>query len=328
MAAKTATTKTTTTAPKTRVVRRSSGSASQVPSTTKNYVPDPKVAERYINREIYGVKDFVAFDNALRRKDNILLLGDTGAGKTMVAEAYAAARGMNFIAIPCDVSIDPTAFIGKMMPTETAGKFEWVDGPLTHIFRHGGVVAIDELTFATPKMAAMLYSATDRRRHLVLMGHHGEVVHAHPDTLIIATGNLGSQYRGTNALNAALKNRFKIKVNWGYEAAVENTLITFPTLREVASKLRAMVGVEIMTPVSTNMLMEFEDFALDEDFGLEFAMGNFVAAFEATEAKSVKELLDLCVTDLRRDIAFATGSASDDDYDDDYSLDGSFEVRN
>lgn len=330
MTAKSASTKTTATTrkPAVRVARRASGSASAQPQHefSVGYVPDVSISERYVHRNIYGREDFAVLDDAVG-KFNILLIGDTGAGKTMLAEAYASARRKRFLAIPCDVSIDPTSLVGKMMPTETAGKFEWVDGPLTDIFRHGGVVAIDEITFMTPKMAASLYSALDSRRHLVLLGHKSEVVQAHPDVLIIATGNLGSSYRGTQELNAALKNRFKIKVQWGYDDDVEKTLVKFPTLREIAGKLRAMVGTEIVTPVSTNMLMEFEEFALHPDFGLDFAVGNLVAAFASTEAKSVKDVLDLSLDDIKRDLAFASGDnsyESDDDFED---IEGTFEVR-
>lgn len=330
MAAKTTTAKKTTTAPVKRVVRRTSGSASsQSPQNefAVGYIPPKSISERYVNREIYGKMDFDVLDQAIAQKKNVLLIGDTGAGKTMLGEAYASDRGKRFLAIPCDVSIDPTSLMGKMMPTDVAGKFEWVDGPLTDIFRHGGVVVIDEITFATPKMAASIYSALDSRRHLVLLGHKGEIVKAHDDVLIIATGNLGSAYRGTQDLNAALKNRFKVKVNWGYDAGVEDNLIKFPSLRDLAGKLRAMVGIELVTPVSTNMLMEFEEFAVDPEFGLEFATGNFVAAFAAQEAKSVSEIMDLYKSEFAKDLAFATGVATDDDYEDiEWDNEGTFEI--
>lgn len=336
MATKNAPVKTTKTAAATRkpasvrVPRRTTGSAS--PAKPQNemavgYIPDPSVAERYVNREIYGRHDFDVLDEATAKKKNVLLIGDTGAGKTLLGEAYASARGKRFLAIPCDVSIDPTSIIGKMMPTDKAGEFVWQDGPLTDIFRHGGVVVIDELTFATPKMAASFYSALDSRRHLVLLGHKGEIVQAHPDVLIIATGNLGSAYRGTQDLNAALKNRFKIKVNWGYDNDVEASLVKFPTMRQIASQIRALVGVEIMTPVSTNMLMEFEEFALDPAFGLDFAVGNFVAAFANTEGKSVKEVMDLNIDALRRDLAYISGESTGDEDDfEEFEMDGTFEV--
>lgn len=312
-----------------RVPRRATGSASptkpQHSDLVVGYVPDPSVAERYVGREIYGVSDFDVCDQAIKTKTNILLIGDTGSGKTMLGRAYASARQKLCVVIPCDVSIDPTSIIGKMMPTENAGEFVWQDGPLTHAIRNGGVVIVDELTFATPKMAASLYSLFDERRELVLLGHKGEVVKAHPDTLIIATGNLGSAYRGTQDLNAALKNRFKIKVNWGYDDEVEKSLVKFPTLREIAGKLRAMVGVEIVTPVSTNMLMEFEEFATDASFGLDFAIGNFVAAFANTEAKSVREVVDLSRDALKRDLAFLMGEGDEDDFEE-FSMEGTYEV--
>jgi hypothetical protein len=114
-------------------------------------------------------------------------------------------------------------------------------------------------------------------------------------------------------LNAAFKNRFAFKVQWGYDEDVEARLVKFPTLRDVAKKVRDLVGTEITTPVSTNMLMEFETFATDTTLGLDFAMANFISAFDGDEQGAVKNVLDLNRATLSREVAIAASGGGDDD---------------
>jgi MoxR-like ATPase len=246
----------------------------------------------------------------------VLLMGDTGSGKTMLGEAFASKLQVLYYSLPCDVSIDPTALFGKMQPTETAGRFKWQDGPVTQVVREGGVLNISEINFMPPKIAASLYPLLDGRRYVPLLGHEGEVVRAHPDLLVIADMNPG--YRGTMELNAAFKNRFDHKIMWGYDEDVEKKLVNMPTLRDAAKRFRAMVGVEIQTPISTNMLMEFERFTMRATLGLDYAIENFVAAFEPDEKKSIKDILELNKGNFKSDIAFLRGEnegADDEDLD-------------
>lgn len=270
---------------------------------TDAYVPDAEVGNRYVSRKIRGLYDLEVLTYALDNAINILLMGDTGAGKTMLGEAYAAKAEMLYYSLPCDVSIDPSALFGKIVPTED-GEFEWVDGPVTQLVRYGGVLNISEINFMPPRIAAALYPLLDGRRYLPLLGHRGEVIRPHGPScwcdldedeckaqwlLIIA--DMNPQYRGTQDLNAAFKNRFAIKVPWGYDDKVEKTLIRNAPLLAFAKQLRAKVGTELRTPVATNMLIEFERF--ESALGLEFASENFLAAFEDVERGAVKQVYDV-----------------------------------
>ncbi len=325
-----ASTKTDTTTK--RVVRKPvQKTAVPAPSLTGHvnaYIPDESKATNYVHRSIRGVEDFTLFDEALENGHSVLIKGPTGSGKTMVNEAYAASKGLPFLSVPCDVSIDPNVFFGGFIMDEVTGKLIWNDGPFTEIFRFGGVINISEGNMMTPKMAAALFSLLDGRNYIVLQRHRGEIVRRHPKTLVTMDYNPG--YRGTQELNQAFLNRFEIKVNWDYDTNVEDKLLKFQTTKTVALKLRAMAGVEILTPVSTNMLMEFEKFVLNPKLGLEFAIGNFVAAFAGDEPAAVEKIMELHNDNFVRDIASLTGSqTSDDEFEDEFVLDidGRFEIR-
>jgi hypothetical protein len=116
-------------------------------------------------------------------------------------------------------------------------------------------------------------------------------------------------YRGTMELNAAFKNRFDFKIPWDYDNDVEERLVKYPTLRDIAKRLREMYGMEIQTPVSTNMLMEFESFAANPILSMEFATMNFVSAFHPDEQEAVTKVFELNKTKLEKDVDyFATQS--------------------
>jgi hypothetical protein len=261
------------------------------------FIPDEKYAKGYVHRKVNGVKDFDLLDYCRENNLNLLLEGDTGAGKTMFPMAYAAATKRAYYSVPCDVSIDPSALFGKMMPTDTVGKFKWVDGPVTEMVRNGGVLNISEINFMPPKIAASLYPLFDHRRSVQLLQHEGEVIKAHPDLLVVA--DMNPKYRGTMELNHAFANRFPVRVHWTYDPAVEDALVGSKALLELVRKMRAME--EIQTPIGTNAMMEFLTIA--ERLGMAFAQSNLIRKFADGEKGAVEKLVDLASKEISNDVA-------------------------
>lgn len=303
------------------------------------YVPDLQVSYNYIGRKVQGgIWDMTLADEAIAHAENIILFGDTGSGKTLFGEAYASKRRLNYYSVPCDVSVNPADLFGKMIVTDHVGVYEWQDGPITEIVRNGGVLNISEVNMMPPKIAAAMYQLLDGRRYISLMAHKGEIVRAHigtkcidkkgkpvkcwcgtgacDDKVVLVIADMNPNYRGTMELNAAFKNRWEHKIPFGYSDEVEKQLLAFPTLREIAKRCREMSGVEIMTPVSTNLLMEFEKFTLRKSLGLDYAMSNFVSAFATDEQSAIEKVMALHRSKLESDISFITGEkkpATDDD---------------
>lgn len=288
------------------------------------YIPDTSVYASYVGRKVNGVQDLELLEYAMDRGHNVMLSGPTGSGKTRLGESFAAWKGLPYYSLPCDVSIDPSALFGKMVPTEDAGRFEWADGPVTELARNGGVLNISEVNFMSPKIAASLYPLLDSRRQIPLLANRGEIVRPGRGELLIVA-DMNPNYRGTQILNAAFLNRFPLKIVWDYDDAVEKSLVGSASLRELAKKIRAMLGKEIRTPVSTNALVETVQFA--RDFGAKFALANFVAGFEPGEQDAIQKLTDLSSKEIERDIAAlksvsaSTPSDEDEDVDWDYDLD-------
>lgn len=276
------------------------------------YVPHPDYALNYVHRTVDGIGDFSLLEYCMEKGINVLLRGDTGSGKTMFPMAFAAEHGLAYYSIPCDVSIEPSAMFGRMMPTgDPEMPYDWTDGPATELVRYGGVLNISEVNMMPPRIAGSLYSLLDHRRSIALLGHKGEVVNAHPKLLIV--GDMNPKYRGVQELNEAFKNRWPIIRDWDYDPKVEAELVKLPTLLEMVQNIR--LEPKYRTPVSTNSMLEFTRFAVD--LGLEFACRNFAAPFAETERQSVVQLLEATKDNLCRELAVLMGAPAEKDLDPD-----------
>ena len=290
--------KTTTKAEPTATTTAVSNAATGSLSVAMSSVPDMSVYNSYVGREFNGRREFDIFDAAAEQNWNILIEGPTGPGKTMAARAYSAKRGKRFYSIASNVGIEPSQLFGKYIP-DGEGGFAWIDGPVTDLVRHGGVLLINEVNFMPERVATVIFGLLDGRREITLLDHKGETIKAHDDLLIIADMNPG--YAGTRPLNEAFRNRFTVQLFWDYDPKVEAKLIRSASLRELMASIRTQVASGLyVTPVSTNMGMEFESVA--KALGLEFAMNNFVTHFQEDERESIRKLCEAHLEKLEKDI--------------------------
>lgn len=273
------------------------------PKMLDDLVPDRQVAIDYIHRDIHGHQDFDILDYARQEALNVLLEGPTGPGKTMLARAYAASRGLPFFALNPGSAAEPSQLFGKYVLQN--GEMVWMDGPVTSLVRHGdAVLLLDEVNFMPPGVTSTLHPLTDDQRLVILYDHvvetedtetgekvaMAEVVKAGPGLLVIAAFNEG--YRGVEELNEAFRNRFDIAVEWGYSEDVEDDLIASQTLRNIAREIRKMEeSGDIDTPCSTNRLQFFE--RMVEDIGLDSAISNFLSNFDRSERDAIRNVFNL-----------------------------------
>jgi MoxR-like ATPase len=219
----------------------------------------------------------------------VMMYGETGPGKTSAVLAYCALNGYPLVTIMGNGGVDPNVFWVVPMPDPEMG-FKLVETDILTAVRHGNcVIYIDEINFMPAKVIAPLNSLLDKRRQVTVMELGNELVNAGPNILVVCSYN--PDYEGTRPLNAALRNRFPIKMHWDYDTNVEDALLCMPVMGTIAKKLREKRPAEIRTPVSTNMLNEFEQIAID--VSLDFAIGNFMAAFAPIEREAVGGVLEM-----------------------------------
>lgn len=276
-------------------------------SPLAHLIPVGKFGSGYINRKVAGsVLDFDVLDAARRTKKNVLIEGPTGSAKTSLVFAYAARENLPVVTVACNGAVDLRALLGGWVPS-TGGEFTYAAGDIFEVVKHGGILYLDEVNFLPPKIAAVLYGLLDGRRTLYLPEAAGSevptVVEAHEDFFVVASLNPG--YLGTRPLNPAFRNRFTVKLDWGYNDEVEAKLIKSASLRELAVRLRERVTAgDLTTPVPTNVLMDFEEIV--GELGFEFAAENFTNNFDVTERPVVVEVLavyrDRIVSELAGDL--------------------------
>lgn len=258
----------------------------------KGLIPDPKYADRYVHRDVDGYDDFSVLDVARALRHNVLLLGPTGSAKSFFFNAYGAHHGIPVATVSCNGASDPATWFGSYRPIpngEGGTDWVWVDGIVTSVLRHGGVIHFDEVGFLRPEISAAVHQVL-RERELILLEKGNEVVKAHPDTLIVASTN--PDYSGTNELNTALRNRFAITLDWDYNPVVEAQLVSAPALLQLATALRAsIVDGALETPCPTNALIEFEELATE--FDANFAANVFLNRYNPDERLVVAEHIDL-----------------------------------
>lgn len=278
-------------------------------------IPDADWHAHYIGREIAGVEDLNILAAAHRVRHNVLLSGPTGSAKTSVTYAYASKVGLPVVNIPCNGAAEPSLFIGKWNKLPN-GQFDFILGELALAVQHGGIILLDEINFLKPNIGAYLHGLLDSRRTLVIPEAQGSsaptFIKAHPDCVIVGAYN--PNYHGTRPLNEAFKNRFAVQLKFPYLTEVEDQLLSSASLLTLANNLRLEVDAgNLTTPISTNMLIETEELALDDDLGFDFAMTNFLNHFPDDEQQPVREVLVQVAPNIYAEL-----------FGDDYPQDGIF----
>jgi midasin len=151
----------------------------------------------------------------------VLLVGDTGAGKTTVCQLLGLLLRQPLRILNCHAHTETADFIGGYRPTRAAARaagappFAWVDGPLLTTMREGGLLLMDELSLAQDGVLERLNSVLETGHSITLAergddsagGCGAEVIVAAPSWRLLATMNPGGDF-GKRELSPALRNRF------------------------------------------------------------------------------------------------------------------------
>lgn len=153
--------------------------------------------------------------DSINHKENVLLTGPTGVGKTSPIVQLAAKTNQPLIRVNFNGETRLSDFIGKLQIV--GGETKWVDGVLPQAMRLGYWLLLDEIDFADPAVLSLLHPVLEENPHLVLKENAGEVIYAHPNFRLFATANSigamqdkASSYSGTNTMNEAFLDRFQV----------------------------------------------------------------------------------------------------------------------
>jgi len=231
---------------------------------------------------------------------NVLLCGPAGCGKSSAVRYAAAQCNLPYTSINAHRQITVEDMVGQFYPINN--HFEWIDGPLTEMCKHGGVLVVEEINGAPPEIMFVLHRVLDKNRELVLLQNHGDIIPVHPNFHLVASMNPG--YGGTMQLNEALNNRFHIKLNYDFDAVIEQKLIEqlvpkgidLSWLLPLFNKVREEIEANYLssTVVSTRSLVQF--ITNMKLFGMKTALYLFVESLDASIRKGVSLYIHANVT--------------------------------
>uniref|UniRef100_A0A8C0BET6 Midasin n=1 Tax=Buteo japonicus TaxID=224669 RepID=A0A8C0BET6_9AVES len=162
---------------------------------------------------------------ALEFGEPVLLVGDTGCGKTTICQIFAALTNQKLYSVNCHLHMETSDFLGGLRPVRQRSKdqeesdgsrlFEWCDGPLVLAMKEEGFFLLDEISLADDSVLERLNSVLEAEKTLVLAEKGGqddeenevELLVAGKKFRILATMNPGGDF-GKKELSPALRNRF------------------------------------------------------------------------------------------------------------------------
>uniref|UniRef100_A0A8C4LI47 Midasin n=1 Tax=Equus asinus asinus TaxID=83772 RepID=A0A8C4LI47_EQUAS len=156
---------------------------------------------------------------ALEFGEPVLLVGDTGCGKTTICQVFAALANQKLYSVNCHLHMETSDFLGGLRPvrqnTLLYRLFEWHDGPLVLAMKEDGFFLLDEISLADDSVLERLNSVLEVEKSLVLAEkgsledkeNEVELLTAGKKFRILATMNPGGDF-GKKELSPALRNRF------------------------------------------------------------------------------------------------------------------------
>lgn len=184
--------------------------------------------KQYVKKIIGMSKEKSALEVAVKEAYSVLMVGETGTGKTHLVHNTARRHKVELIRCNLNGEIGINELVGKWLIKD--GNTEWQDGILTTAMRKGSWIVFDEINAALPEVLFCINSLLDGERAIVLVEKDNERVEAHKNFRFFAAMNPSDEYAGTKELNKSLLSRFNIVIEFNRPtAAVERDIVVLHT---------------------------------------------------------------------------------------------------
>ena len=165
--------------------------------------------------------------NVFKRK-NVLLVGDSGIGKTELINHLSASFGYALHMHDMGTMQDPIASMVGVHRIKD-GKSVFDVAQFAKDIQDKAIVLLDEVNRAPLNTNNILFPLLDRRRSLEMAIASSDLdrsIKVHENAVFVATANIGSRFTGTNAIDAAFKDRFiVVKLDYPPKEAEINLLM-------------------------------------------------------------------------------------------------------
>lgn len=231
---------------------------------------------------------------------NLFMSGPSGEGKTDRARALAQHWGMDFYDINVPTLRDPEEFF-IYRGAENGSTYARLNEVAEAIKRGGVVVQLDEINRVEPWMLNGVLPILDFRRETFV---HGQHISVGPEVLFVGTANRGWQFAGTFELDAALADRFGLRIAVDApptdvlsEILVRKTGLSRHQSEEVADKMAMIRQSPIGTTVNCSTRTAL-DVAKLVAHGLPLRHALEVSLVDAAPVESKQNLLNVLNTKI------------------------------
>lgn len=220
------------------------GIEEQIPKKTVVQIGD--LPEKKLSTHVHQ-----AFDRVLKlaaMRENVLLVGPAGCGKTTLAKQISDVLNLPFYAISLSGGTTESAFKGRYIPSGEHGKFEFQQSSFITFYESGGVVLLDEMDACDENVLVSINTALDNGYLDLPDRADNPVAKKHPDFVCIASANTyghgaNRMYCGRNQLDGATLDRFLAGlVEVDYDKDLEKVLISNGQFRSKVWTLRDKVN--------------------------------------------------------------------------------------
>ncbi|KFU91782.1 Midasin, partial [Chaetura pelagica] len=217
---------------------------------------------------------------ALEFGEPVLLVGDTGCGKTTICQIFAALTNQKLYSVNCHLHMETSDFLGGLRPVRQRSKdqedsnssrlFEWCDGPLVLAMKEEGFFLLDEISLADDSVLERLNSVLEAEKTLVLAEKGGqddeenevELLVAGKKFRILATMNPGGDF-GKKELSPALRNRFT--EIWCPQSNGRDDLIQI--VKHNLHPGLSLSGIKNQGADIAELMMDFVEWLTNQEFG-------------------------------------------------------------
>lgn len=227
--------------------------------TAKPTIPEP---DRHYSFPGFQTKVMIS---AVRRRKNVVAVGDPGCGKTEFFKQFGYAIGLPVHVVPFDGSLNRAEIIGsfRQVATPTGSATPFIDGLLPTFIQQPCIIVLDEFDQADPDMQYVLHKLYEGEG-ITIMEDGGRFVPRHEHCYIVGAANTkgrGSENGLTHArheMSEATRDRFPYWLNFTYlPPEKESATITAKTgiSAAMATKL-VTIGTAVRTVYNTGELSQ------------------------------------------------------------------------
>lgn len=194
--------------------------------------------------DIKFIRHFIELRRKAQAVGNMLVVGPSGAGKTEGLRRVAETMSFPFYKLDCATITSEDKWIGHKEIDHEGTKFvlsehlRWLEG----VEYEPGILCYDEVNRVHPSRLNILLPILDGSQ-AVFVPDLGRLVRVHPETIIVATANIGTAFGGTFVMDRALRERFNFTLERDFPPADEEVKVL--TSATGISKDKAEVIVEI-----------------------------------------------------------------------------------